>query len=54
MPKDNSDWLLFLSLERDVIATFDYVPVDHDKERHHNLSIFNRLSENPPRGLFLY
>ena len=25
MPTDNSDWLLFLSLERDFMATFDYV-----------------------------
>lgn len=28
MPSNNSDWLLFLSLERDFISTFDYVAID--------------------------
>lgn len=28
MPTDNSDWLLFLSLERDFMATFDYVAME--------------------------
>ena len=28
MPIDNSDWLLFLSLEKDFMATFDYVSME--------------------------
>ena len=31
MITDNSDWLLFLSLEKDLIATFDYVAVEEEK-----------------------
>jgi hypothetical protein len=30
MPTDGGDWLLFLSLEKDLLATFDYVPIHKD------------------------
>ena len=34
MPTDNSDWLLFLSLEKDFMATFDYVAME---KRHYKV-----------------
>lgn len=43
MPTDNSDWLLFLSLERDFVATFDYVPIHASHYRVYSIAYLKTL-----------